>query len=113
MPIARFLSEHPRALRVYYPGLEDHPDHELATRQQTGFGGMVSFDLDVDALDPDTFFSRLQFFALAESLGGVESLIEQPWTMSHAGMSEAARTAAGISPGTMRISVGIEHPDRS
>jgi len=111
LAIAGFLSEHPRALRVYYPGLEDHPDHGLATRQQTGFGGMVSFDLDVDALDPDTFFSRLQYFALAESLGGVESLIEQPWTMSHAGMSEAARTAAGISPGTMRVSVGIEHPD--
>ena len=109
--VARFLQEHPRSLRTYYPGLEDHPGHELAKRQQTGFGGMVSFDLDTGALDPDSFFSRLRFFALAESLGGVESLIEQPWTMSHAGMSEEARRAAGISPGTMRLSVGIEDSD--
>ena len=109
--VARFLQEHPRSLRTYYPGLEDHPGHELAKRQQTGFGGMVSFDLDMRALDPDSFFSRLRFFALAESLGGVESLIEQPWTMSHAGMSEEARRAAGISPGTMRLSVGIEDSD--
>lgn len=109
--VARFLDEHPRALRVYYPGLESHPDHELAKRQQSGFGGMVSFDLDLEALDQDTFFSRLTHFALAESLGGVESLISQPWTMSHAGISEEARRAAGITPGTTRISVGIEHPD--
>ncbi|GAB4257569.1 MAG: cystathionine gamma-synthase [Thermoleophilia bacterium] len=109
--LARFLAGHPKVMRVYYPGLEDHPGHELAKRQQTGFGGMLSFDLDVDALEPDVFFERLRFFSLAESLGGVESLIEQPWTMSHAAMSEAARRAAGISPGTMRVSVGIEHPD--
>ncbi|MHB9149203.1 MAG: trans-sulfuration enzyme family protein [Thermoleophilia bacterium] len=109
--VARFLREHPKSLRTYYPGLEDHPGHELAKRQQSGFGGMVSFDLDVDALDPDSFFSRLRLFALAESLGGVESLVEQPWTMSHAGMSEEARLAAGITPGTVRLSVGIEDPD--
>ncbi|MHB8870126.1 MAG: trans-sulfuration enzyme family protein [Thermoleophilia bacterium] len=111
LAVARFLDGHPKALRTYYPGLPDHPDHELAQRQQTGFGGMVSFDLDVDALDVDTFFARLRYFALAESLGGVESLVEQPWTMSHAGMAEEARQAAGISPGTMRLSVGIEDPD--
>jgi len=109
--VARFLSAHPKSLRTYYPGLEGHPGHELAKRQQTGFGGMVSFDLDVDALSPDAFCSRLRVFVLAESLGGVESLIEQPWTMSHVGMSEEARVAAGISPGTMRLSVGIEDPD--
>lgn len=109
--VSRFLQDHPKSLRTYYPGLEDHPGHELAKRQQTGFGGMVSFDLDVEALDPDAFFARLRLFALAESLGGVESLIEQPWTMSHAGISEEARLAAGISPGTMRLSVGIEDPD--
>jgi cystathionine beta-lyase/cystathionine gamma-synthase len=72
---------------------------------------MVSFDLDLDALPADVFFSRLRYFALAESLGGVESLMEQPWTMSHAGISEDARRAAGISEGTVRLSVGIEHPD--
>ena len=72
---------------------------------------MVSFDLDLDALTPDLFFSRLRYFALAESLGGVESLVEHPWTMSHAGISEEARRAAGISEGTIRLSVGIEHPD--
>ncbi len=109
--VARFLKGHPKSLRTYYPGLADHPDHELAKRQQTGFGGMVSFDLDVDAINPDEFFSRLRVFILAESLGGVESLVEQPWTMSHAGMSEEARRAAGISPGTMRLSVGIEDPE--
>ncbi len=109
--VARLLATHPKSLRVYYPGLEDHSDHALALRQQTGFGGMVSFDLDLAALDVETFFSRLRLFSLAESLGGVESLIEQPWTMSHAGISEEARRAAGITPGTMRLSLGIEHPD--
>lgn len=109
--VARFLETHPRVRRVYYPGLESHPDHELAKRQQRGFGGMVSFDLDIESLDANTFFSRLRFFALAESLGGVESLVEQPWTMSHGSMSEEARLAAGISEGTVRLSIGIEHPD--
>jgi cystathionine gamma-synthase len=109
--VAQFLSRHPRSLRTYYPGLPDHPGHDLAKRQQDGFGGMVSFDLDLASLGVDEFFSRLRYFALAESLGGVESLIEQPWTMSHAGMSEEARLAAGITPGTMRLSVGIEDPD--
>ncbi|MCZ7662656.1 MAG: PLP-dependent aspartate aminotransferase family protein [Thermoleophilia bacterium] len=111
LALAAFLDGHPRVRRVYYPGLPHHPGHELAQRQQSGFGGMLSFDLDIEALDPDTFFGRLRYFSLAESLGGVESLIEQPWTMSHAGMGEEARRAAGISPGTMRVSVGIEHPD--
>ena len=111
MAVARFLESHPLVKRVYYPGLESHPQHELARRQLRGFGGMVTFDLDVDRLDPSAFFKGLKLFALAESLGGVESLIEQPWTMSHASMPEAARRAAGLSPGTIRISVGIEHPD--
>jgi cystathionine beta-lyase/cystathionine gamma-synthase len=111
MAIARFLESHPRVKKVYYPGLEKHPQHELAKRQLKGFGGMVTFDLDVDRLTPQEFFAKLQLFTLAESLGGVESLIEQPWTMSHASMPEDARISAGLTPGTIRISVGIEHPD--
>lgn len=111
LAVARFLESHPLAKRVYYPGLESHPQHELAKKQFKGFSGMVSFDLDVARLSPQQFFSRLNLFALAESLGGVESLVEQPWTMSHASMSEDARINAGLSPGTIRISVGIEHPD--
>ncbi|MBI1387246.1 MAG: cystathionine gamma-synthase [bacterium] len=111
MAVARFLESCPRVKRVYYPGLESHPQHELAKRQFRGFGGMVSFDLDVDQLTPQEFFSKLKLFVLAESLGGVESLIEQPWTMSHASMPEEARIQAGLSQGTVRISIGIEHPD--
>jgi cystathionine gamma-synthase len=76
-----------------------------------GFGGMLSIDVDLERLNLDQFLASLRLFSLAESLGGVESLIEQPWTMSHASMSEPARRAAGISPGTLRISIGIEHPD--
>jgi cystathionine beta-lyase/cystathionine gamma-synthase len=77
----------------------------------SGFGGMLSFDLNLDRIDLDTFFERLKIFELAESLGGVESLIEQPWSMSHASMDEESRRQAGLSEGTIRVSVGIEHPD--
>jgi cystathionine gamma-synthase len=108
---AGYLRNHPLVRQTYYPGLTDDPGHALASGQQSGFGGMVSFDLDLDALSAEVFFSRLRYFTLAESLGGVESLAEQPWTMSHAGISEDARRAAGISEGTVRLSVGIEHPD--
>jgi len=111
LAVARFLDAHPRALRTYYPGLPAHPGHELAGRQQTGFGGMVSFDLEADQAGINDFLTRLQLFTLAESLGGVESLVEQPWTMSHAAMSEESRREAGISPGTIRLSVGIEDPE--
>ena len=78
MAVAQFLESHSKVKKVYYPGLTSHPQHELAKKQLRGFGGMVSFDLDVEQLDPQDFFSRLKLFALAESLGGVESLIEQP-----------------------------------
>lgn len=108
MALAHFLVEHPKVKRVYYPGLENHPQHDLAKRQMSGFGGMLSFELDLDRVELDPFFSKLTLFHLAESLGGVESLIEQPWSMSHAGMSEQARIQAGISPATIRIAVGIE-----
>jgi cystathionine gamma-synthase len=109
--VARWLKAQPAVKKVYYPGLEDHPDHALARRQMTGFGGMVSFDLDLDRVRIDDLFARLQVFSLAESLGGVESLIEQPWTMSHSSISEQRRRDAGITPATVRLSIGIEHPD--
>ncbi|GAB4265409.1 MAG: PLP-dependent aspartate aminotransferase family protein [Thermoleophilia bacterium] len=109
--VAGFLREHPKVAAVFYPGFEDHPGHELARKQQSGFGGMVSLDLDTERVEPADFFRRLRYFAVAESLGGVESLAEQPWTMSHASMPEEARRAAGLSEGTVRLSVGIEHPD--
>lgn len=106
--LARFLSDHSKVKQVYYPGLEAHPQHDLAKRQMSGFGGMLSFDLDLDQVKLDAFFAKLTLFSLAESLGGVESLIEQPWSMSHASMSEEARLRAGISPMTIRVAVGIE-----
>ncbi|MBO6575115.1 MAG: PLP-dependent transferase [Rhodothermales bacterium] len=103
--IARFLDRHPAVSHVYYPGLEAHPDHELAARQQDGFGGMVSFRLRGDV---STLLRGTRVFALAESLGGVESLIEHPATMSHASMRPEARAAAGITDDVIRLSVGIE-----
>jgi cystathionine beta-lyase/cystathionine gamma-synthase len=111
MAVARFLVEHPHVKKVYYPGLETHPGHALARKQMKGFGGMVSFDMDLDRVSLDEFLKKLKLFSLAESLGGVESLVEQPWTMSHASISEQDRMAGGMSPATIRLSLGIEHPD--
>ena len=111
LAVARWLEGQPAVGRVYYPGLESHPDHGLARRQMLGFGGMVSFDLDLDRVPLERFFSRLRLFCLAESLGGIESLVEHPWTMSHSSIPEETRRAGGISPATIRLSVGIEHPD--
>jgi cystathionine gamma-synthase len=109
--LAALLQGHPRVRRVFYPGLPSHPGHDVALRQQTGFGGMISFELDTDALDPREFLLRLRLFTPAGSLGGVESLVAQPWTMSHRNIPEEARRAAGMTPGTIRLSAGIEHPD--
>ena len=106
--IAEFLDSHAGSIKTYYPGLTSHGQYELACRQMTGFGGMLSFDLDDTKVDLDTFFSRLKLFSLAESLGGVESLIEAPWYMSHASMTEEARAEAGIKRTNVRISAGIE-----
>lgn len=112
--LAHWLNEHPRVRKVYYPGLPTHPGHDIALRQQTGFGGMLSFDIDVPP-PPEgetkllAFFAALRIFLLAESLGGVESLIEQPWTMSHASMGEKGLRESGITPQTLRISVGLEN----
>lgn len=111
MAVARFLKEHPQVRHVYYPGLPDHPQHELAKRQQRGFGAMLSFDIKGGRPAVEQFLSRIKLFQLAESLGGVESLIEYPETMSHASISQEARREAGITENTLRVSVGIEHPD--
>jgi len=109
--IARFLAGRNEVERVYYPGLESHPQHELAKRQMTGYGGMLSFDINGGKNAAFRFIQKLNLFAFAESLGGVESLIEHPATMSHASMDEQARLDAGITDKTMRVSVGIENVD--
>ena len=106
--IAHQLQEHPAVARVYWPGLESHPGHAVAARQQKGFGAMLSVELDggVDAVR--AFVDGLRCFTLAESLGGVESLVAHPATMTHASMTAQARAKAGIPEGLLRLSVGIE-----
>lgn len=109
--IAHLLREHPCVTRVYYPGLPDHPQHELARRQQSGFGAMVSFELAGGLPQVKAFLEGLSCFSLAESLGGVESLIAHPASMTHAGMAPEARERAGISDSLLRLSIGIEDAD--
>jgi cystathionine gamma-synthase len=108
MAVAEFLAGHPLVAAVYYPGLKTHPGHALAAAQQDGFGAMLSFELkgSVDAVR--RFVEAVHVFTLAESLGGVESLVAHPATMTHAGMGEEARRAAGISDSLIRLSVGLE-----
>jgi len=105
--VVELLSAHPAVERVHYPGLATHAGHALARRQQAGFGGMVSFALK-PGVDPARVCTALRYFSLAESLGGVESLIAHPVTMTHAAMDEAARREAGIGAGLLRLSVGLE-----
>lgn len=108
--IARFLEEHPKVERVYYPGLPSHPQHELACRQMSGFTGMVA--LDMGSLErARTLVESTRIFALAESLGGVESLITHPAIMTHASVPPERRFAMGITDGLVRLSVGVEDPD--
>lgn len=109
--IAQLLDEHPAVARVHYPGLQSHPQHELAARQQSGFGAMLSFELKGDVSNVRAFVDGLKFFSLAESLGGVESLIAHPATMTHAAMDADARRIAGISDTLLRLSIGIEAGD--
>ena len=104
------LTSHPAVSRVYYPGLADHPGHEIAARQQTGFGAMVSFELEGGPEAVGPFLGRLEYFFLAESLGGVESLVAHPATMTHSSMDPLTRKRAGVSDGLIRLSVGIEDP---
>ena len=106
--LAERLVAHPAVAAVYYPGLSSHPQHALATRQQGGYGAMLSFELRGGEAEVRAFLDGLQCFTLAESLGGVESLVAHPATMTHAAMSAEARAVAGISDGLLRLSVGIE-----
>ncbi|HXS27469.1 MAG TPA: PLP-dependent aspartate aminotransferase family protein [Steroidobacteraceae bacterium] len=112
LAIARFLGSHPKVSRVHYPGLASHPQHELAKRQMRGgFGGIVSAELKGTLEDARRFLERCELFSLAESLGGVESLIEHPGLMTHSGLPPAMRAQLGISDGLVRLSVGIESAD--
>lgn len=106
--VAAFLDNHPAIEVVYYPGLSSHPQHELAKRQQRDFGAMLSFELKGGVEAVKALFDNLKLFTLAQSLGGVESLISHPSTMTHAGMDLAAQEAAGIKQNLVRLSVGIE-----
>ncbi len=111
MAIATYLEQHPRVKTVLYPGLPSHPQHELARKQMSGFGGMLSFEVDGTLQQATTFVESLTYFALAESLGGVESLIELPAAMTHASVPAEVRQSIGITDGLIRISVGIENVD--
>jgi cystathionine beta-lyase/cystathionine gamma-synthase len=108
--IAAALSQHERVRRVYYPGHGDHPGHEIACRQMTGFGGMVSFEIDGTPDDVVEFVSGRRFFALGESLGGVKSLICHPARMTHASIPAPDRARLGLSDTLVRLSPGCEHP---
>jgi cystathionine gamma-lyase len=108
LAIARFLEKHPKVSKVIYPGLESHPQHALAKRQATGFGGVLSFEIKGTIADAEKFLEKLNIFALAESLGGVESLIELPALMTHASVPKEVREQIGITDTLIRVSVGIE-----
>jgi cystathionine beta-lyase/cystathionine gamma-synthase len=109
--VAEFLEQHESVARVYYPGLASHPQHQLARRQMSGFGGMVSFVLEGPPERGLDFAARLRYFSLAESLGGVESLICHPARMTHGSIPSQDRQRRGITDGLLRLSVGIEDPD--
>src|SRR6185312_12615509 len=109
--VAEHLAAHPRVARVHYPGLPSHRQHALARRQMHAFGGMVTIELSGDIAAARRFLERVQVFALAESLGGVESLIEHPAIMTHASLPAAQRQALGIGDSLVRLSVGIEDVD--
>ena len=109
--LAAHLEQHEMVERVYYPGLESHPQHELAKRQMDDFGGMLSFELAGGVPAGNAFAMSTRIFTLAESLGGVESLVETPPSMTHASIPVEVRHAAGLADGLVRLSVGIEHID--
>lgn len=112
MKVAEFLSNHPEVEKVYFPGLPDHPSHEIAKKQMSGFGGMVSFTFkSAKKQDAIAFLENLKVFTLAESLGGVESLANHPALMTHASIPEDIRTAIGITDDLVRLSVGVEDID--
>jgi cystathionine gamma-lyase / homocysteine desulfhydrase len=105
--IVEFLQGHPAVKKVFYPGLETHPNYEIAKKQAKGFGGMVSFDVG-SAEAADKLLAKIHYFTLAESLGAVESLISVPARMTHASIPQERRAELGITDGLVRISVGIE-----
>jgi cystathionine gamma-synthase len=109
--IVKALSAHSFVSKVYYPGLENHEGYEIATRQQKGYGAMVSFELKGDLENVKLFLQKINLFTLAESLGGVESLIAHPVTMTHAAMTPEALVGAGIRENLLRVSVGLESPE--
>jgi cystathionine beta-lyase/cystathionine gamma-synthase len=106
--VAGFLNEHPRVRRVYYPGLANHSGHEIAARQMSGFSGMVSFEVKGGLTEARRVLGRLKIFKIAESLGGVESLVELPAIMTHASIPKEERKKAGLDDGLIRLSVGVE-----
>jgi cystathionine gamma-synthase len=106
--VVELLASHPRVSRVYYPGLPSHPGHTLARDQQQGFGAMVSFEIGGSLPQVQAFLAALKLFSLAESLGGVESLVAHPASMTHAAMDADARARAGITDSLLRLSIGIE-----
>ena len=107
--ILAFLQQQPLVKRIYHPSLPSHPGHDIARRQQSGFGAMLSFELDCNETGLRAFLAGLRLFSVAESLGGVESLVAHPASMTHRAMTPAAQQAAGISAQLLRLSVGIEH----
>jgi cystathionine beta-lyase/cystathionine gamma-synthase len=108
LAVAGFLTEHSRVEKVYYPGLPSHPDYELAKRQMRGFGGMVSFQFKGTLADVDKVVRRFRIFTFAESLGGVESLVCHPASMTHGSIPQEIREARGLTDTLLRLSVGIE-----
>jgi cystathionine beta-lyase/cystathionine gamma-synthase len=108
--IADFLSRHPKVVETIYPGLPSHPQHELARRQMDGFGAIVTFRLPGGAKQVAAFIKQIKVFLFAESLGGVESLVCHPASMSHAVLTPQEREQIGISDGLLRLSIGIEDP---
>jgi cystathionine beta-lyase/cystathionine gamma-synthase len=111
MAVARFLERHPKVAKVHYPGLPSHPDHRLAKRQMSGFGGMLAFDLKGGLPAARRLCDRAKIFLLAASLGGVESLIVLPIYTSHHRMTTSELSVAGVLPGTIRMSIGLEDPE--
>jgi cystathionine gamma-lyase len=109
--LASWLAEHKQVAHVYYPGLSSHPNHEVARRQMRDFGGMISVRLSGGAAAAERLLTRTRLFSLAESLGGVESLIGHPATMTHASIPADVRAARGVDDGLVRLSVGIEDVD--
>ncbi len=111
LTLADYLEKHPKVRRVHYPGLKSHPQHMLASRQAAGYGGMLSFEMKGGLGEVERFLESLSVFALAESLGGVESLIEHPALMTHASVPKEIREQVGLTDSLIRVSVGIEHID--